>query len=129
MKDKSEIARFMPSASEKFLKVLDRRVSIKTALDEEIDQVRFHVSADGDSAIISFNNFSDAKALFKKYKFIASNNSEQVTLISRILSKIGLMICYQNRHFGFIGQNANLVLSKIFSFSTSFKKKSKAFQL
>ncbi len=99
------------------------------ALDVEINQVRFHVSADGDSAVISFDSFSDAKTLFKKYKAIASNNSEQVILFSKILSKIGLTICYQNRHFGFIGPNANLVLSKIFTFSTSFRKKSKASQM
>lgn len=119
----------MASASEKFQEVLNKRVSVTTALDVEIDQVRFQMSADGDYAVISFGSFSDAKTLFKKYKAIASKNRELVILFSKILSKIGLTICYQNRHLGFIGPNANMVLSKIFTYSTSFRKKSKASQM
>lgn len=123
MKDQSETSQLMPSASLKFLEVLDRRILVSMALDVEMDQVPFHLFADGDSAVISFDSLSDAVALFKRYRAIATNNTEQVILFNRMLEKIGLTICYQNRHFGFIGPKAHMILSKLFVFATSFGRK------
>lgn len=126
MKDQPETSRLAPSSSLKILEVLDKRVSVAMMLDVEMDQVPFHLSADGDSAVISFDSFSDAMTLFKKYKATAGDNNEHLVLFKRMLAKIGLTICYRNHHLGFIGPNANLILSKIFSFATSSTRKSKA---
>jgi len=126
MKDQSKTTLFLPSGTEKFLEVLDRSISVSMMLDIEVNQIPFHVFADGDSAVISFDSYSDAMALFKRYKVFASKNNEQVLLFSKLLSKIGITVCYQNRHFGFIGPKANLILSKFFTFATSFGKKGKA---
>ncbi len=95
-------------------------------LDVEVDQVPFHLIADGDSAVISFDSLSDAIALFKRYKTIASKNNEQVIFFNSVLCNIGLTVCYQNRHFGFIGPKANLLLATFFNFATSFRNKGKA---
>jgi hypothetical protein len=129
MKDRSETSRLVSSAFEKFLGLTDRRISVAMMLDVEMDQVPFHLLADGDSAVISFDSLTDAMALFRKYKAISSNNNEQVLLFSGLLAKIGLTICYQNRHFGFIGPNAHPILSKFFTFATSFRGKGKASRL
>jgi hypothetical protein len=126
MKDQPETTLLLPSATEKFLEVLDGRISVSMMLDVEMDQVPFHVFAEGDSAVISFDSLSDAMALLKRYKAIASKNNKQVILFKRVLSKIGITVCYQNHHFGFIGPKANLILSKFFTFATSSKKKGKA---
>ncbi len=126
MNDQSETARVRTSASGKLLEVSDRRIAVSMMLDGEIDQLPFHVFADGDYAVISFDSLSDAMALLKRYKAIANSNNEQIILFRRMLAKIGLTICCQNRHFGFIGPNANSILSKLFTFATSIRRKGKA---
>jgi len=126
MKDQSQTALILPSAAENLLKALDRRTSVSMILDVEVGQVPFHLIADGDSAVISFYSLSDAIALLKSYKTIASKNNEQVIFFNRVLCKIGLTVCYQNRHFGFIGPKANLLLATLFNFATSFRNKGKA---
>ena len=65
MKDQSQTALILPSAPENLLKALDKRTSVYMILDVEVDQVPFHLIADGDSAVISFYSLSDAIALFK----------------------------------------------------------------
>jgi len=95
-------------------------------LDVEVDQIPFHVFADGDSAVISFDSLSDAMTFFSSFKAYASKNNEHVIFFRKLLWKIGMTVCYQNRHFGFIGPKANLIVSKLFTFATSFRKKSKA---
>ena len=99
-------------------------------LDIEMNQIAFHVFTDGDSAVISFDGLCDAMAFLMRYRAIASENNEQVTgsdatywLLNKLLWKIGITVCYQNRHFGFIGPKANLILSKLFTFVTSFGRK------
>ena len=119
MKNKPETAQLVPSSSQKILEVLDRRISVSMMLDVELDQVPFHLLIDGDSAVISFDSWSDTVALFKKFKAMAGSNNGQTILLKRMLGKVGLTICYRNHHFGFIGPKANLILSKMFNFATS----------
>lgn len=92
-------------------------------LDIEMNQIAFHVFTDGDFAVISFDGLSDAMAFLVRYIAIASENNEQVILFNKLLWKIGITVCYQNRHFGFIGPKANLILSRLFTFVTSFGRK------
>ena len=126
MKEQSERTLVLPCAAEKFLAVLDRRISVSMILDVELDKIPFHVFADGDSAVVSFDSLSDAMTFFSRFKAYASKNNEQVILFRKLLWKIGITVCYQSRHFGFIGPKANLILSKFFTFASSFGKKSKA---
>jgi len=126
MKEESERTLLLPSAADKFLAVLDRRTSVSMILDVEVDQIPFHVFADGDSAVISFDSLADAMTFFSSFKAYATKNNEQVILFRKLLWKIGITVCYQNRHFGFFGPRANLILSKFFTFASSFGKKSKA---
>ena len=127
MKDQPETNLLLAPAAEKFLEVFDRRISVSMMLDIEMNQIPFHVFVDGDSAVVSFDSLSDAVALLMRFKAIASKNNEQVILFNKLLWKIGITVCYQNRHFGFIGPKANLILSKFFTFATSFRKKGKAY--
>ena len=126
MKDQSKTTLFLPSGTEKFLEVLDRSISVSMMLDIEVNQIPFHVFADGDSAVISFDSLADAMTFFSSFKAYATKNNEQVILFRKLLWKIGITVCYQNRHFGFFGPRANLILSKFFTFASSFGKKSKA---
>lgn len=126
MKDEPETTLLLSSAVENLLEVFDRRISVSMMLDIEMNQIPFHVFADGDSAVISFDGLSDAIAFLMRYKAIASKNNEQILLFNKLLWKIGITVCWQNRNFGFIGPKANLILSKLFTFVTSFGKKGKA---
>lgn len=126
MKEESERNLLLPSDADKFMVLQDKSISVSMILDVELDQIPFHVFADGDSAVISFDGLSDAMTFFSRYKAYASRNNEQVILFKELLWKIGITVCYQNRHFGFIGPKANLILFKFFTFASSFGKKSKA---
>lgn len=123
MKNQPEKTLLLPSAAENFLEVFDRRISVSMMLDIEMNQIAFHVFTDGDSAVISFDGLCDAMAFLMRYRAIASENNEQVIMFNKLLWKIGITVCYQNRHFGFIGPKANLILSKLFTFVTSFGRK------
>ena len=126
MKDEPETTLPLSFASENVLKVFDRKISVSMMLDIEIDQIPFHVLADGDSAVISFDGLSDAIAFLMRYKAIVSKNNEHFILFNKLLWKIGITVYCQNRHFGFIGPKANLILTKLFTSAISFGKKGKA---
>lgn len=85
-------------------------------LDVELDQVPFHLVADGDFAVITCHRVSDAVALFKKFKTMARSNNRQLILFKRALRIVELTLCYRSRRFGFIGPKANRILSKMFNF-------------
>ena len=127
MKDQPETNPLLAPAAEKFLEAFDRRISVSMMLDIEMNQIPFHVVTEGDSAVISFDGLSDAMAFLMSYRAIASKNNEHIILFNKLLWKIGITVCYQNRHFGFIGPKANLILSKFFTFATSFGKKGKVY--
>ncbi|MGB3211066.1 MAG: hypothetical protein WBB19_10210 [Desulforhopalus sp.] len=120
MKDIPETTQANQHAPWKFLEALDRRISVSIAMDIEMDRIPFHLTAEGDSAVISFNTFSDALLLLKKFKTLSSRNNEQVVMLQRMLSRLGVTVCYQNRHFAFTGPKANLILSRLFTYATSF---------
>jgi hypothetical protein len=125
MNNRSTQATFKQSRPTAIADVIDNRISIAMMLNVEIDHIPFHIHADGKSAIISFDRLSDALALFRKYKSVASSNRRQIVSLSKMLSKIGLTVYYHNRYFGFIGPKANVILSKFFNLATSPQKRAK----
>lgn len=92
----------------------NKKVSVSTQLDIEIDSVPFHLVTKGDSAIISFDSFADAISLFRKIKSTSALKSSRTKDFKNILNSMGLTVYLQNHHFGLIGPKAGLFFPQLF---------------
>ena len=101
----------------------EKDISVSTHLDIELDAIPFHLVANGDSAIISFDSLTDALSVFRKMrsaKFLKRVNFKK---ISRALSVMGITVYLQNRHFGLIGAKAGTFLPNLVWSMTNFGRK------
>lgn len=81
-------------------------------IEIEVDKIRFHLTSDGSSAVITFNRIAEAFALIKKLAEITDSFDDKRKGFEEFLRNNGLTIYIQNRHFGILGQNANKILAR-----------------
>ena len=91
-----------------------RKIKISTNLDIEVDNIPFHLIANGDSVVISFDKFSDALSLFTKTKSLPFSRVAFVHKIKQQLELMGMTVYLQNHHFGLAGPKAGIFFPRLF---------------
>ena len=92
---------------------LGSHASFSASLDVEMNEVPFHVSAKGDSAIISFDRLPDALKVLWNFIPDSKHRTNSFEIFSNVLKKLGLTIYIQNHHFGVLGPKANPLYRKL----------------
>lgn len=95
---------------------LGSHTSYSASLDIEMNEVPFHVSAKGDSALISFDRLSDAIKFLRNFPPVSKHPRNSVGMVNNVMKKLSLTLYIQNRHFGVLGPKANPVYSMMLSF-------------
>lgn len=98
----------------------NRITRLDAQLDAEVDGLAFHVLADGDSAVISFDSLSDAFLLCKRFAGVIRKLNDTNVKYRSLLRNQNVTVYLQNRHFGIIGPKAGPIISRVFSLATSF---------
>lgn len=93
---------------------------IEAQMDIELNEIAFHIVVDGDSAVVSFDSFSDALHLCKMFAGFLSKAKDKSGFYNSILSNLNTTVYLQNRHLGIVGPNANPLTSKFFKMLTYF---------
>ena len=101
---------------EEMIHRLGSHTSYSASLDIEMNEVPFHVSAKGDSAVISFDRILDAIKFFRNFTPVSKNPRNSVEMVNNVMKKLSLTLYIQNRHFGVLGPKANPVYSMLLSF-------------
>ena len=106
---------------EEMIQRLGSQTSYRGSLDIEMNKVPFHVSANGDSAVISFERISDALKVLRNFIPVSKHRRNSVEMFSNILNKLSFTIYIQNHHFGVLGPRANPVYRMLLNF-VGFKR-------
>lgn len=117
MISQSNTSLFLTGALSRFLYDLNRNFQINGQIDIEVNGIAFHLSVDGDSAILSFDSFLDAFRLHRSFALFISNANDKEQIYADIKEKLNLTVYLQSRIFGIIGPKANTVISRILGYS------------
>lgn len=79
-----------------------------------VDGIEFHVRVDGDSAVVSFDSFSDAFKLYGLLSRLIANAGNREEIYTFIQEHLKITVFLQSRIFGVAGPNASTFFSKIF---------------
>jgi len=121
MKNAPVQPRTATSFLEEMIQRLGSQTSYRGSLDIEMNKVPFHVSAKGDSAVISFERLSDALKVLRNFIPVSKHRRNSVEMFSNILNKLSFTIYIQNHHFGVLGPRANPVYRMLLNF-VGFKR-------
>ena len=116
MNKKPEQTRVASSFLDEMIHRLGSHTSYSGSLDVEINEVPFHLTAKGDSAVISFDRLSDAPKVLCTIVPDAKYRAKSIEMFNNVMKKHGLTIYIQNHHFGVLGPKANPVYRKLLSF-------------
>jgi hypothetical protein len=110
--DQSVHFEFLRSKLFEFILGVNRGTRIDAQIDAEVNQIPFHVLVDGDSAVISFDSFSDALDLCKMFAVFFRKANIKRELNKGKLKNLNITVYLQNRHIGIAGPNANPLTSR-----------------
>lgn len=127
MTSQSNTSLFLTGALSRFLYDLNREFQISGQVDIEVNGIAFHLSVDGDSAILSFDSFSDALRLHRSFALFTSHANDNKQIYADIKEKLNMTVYLQSRIFGIIGPKANTVLSRILDYSLLLRRQSRKY--
>ncbi len=100
------------------LGLLDKRVSVHSVMDIEINNIPMHVVADGNTAVISFKRIADISAILRILKKHYGFNRETLSSLKAITHKMGLTIYLNNKLLGIAGPKAGFIFPGIIKLLT-----------
>lgn len=118
MIDQSVHNDFLPAQIYRVLCSENSGTHIEAQMDIALNEIAFHIVVNGDSAVVSFDSFSDALQLCKMFAGLLSEAKDKRGIYNSILSNLNTTIYLQNRHFGIAGPNAKPLTSKFFKMLT-----------
>lgn len=91
----------------------DKIPSISTSMHIELNHIPFHLHSHERKIIISFDKWSQAISFHKMMRDYQLVRKDDVGKIKKILDKINLTFCLQNKNLPFIGPQSSSILSQL----------------